>query len=109
MIWALNRLTNYQKKELRRRQYLNYIRRNEVSSPPPQRDTPLPSTEKVAPPPPPPVLHVPTEKENPPIILNTMYLDRPRDDYPPFYISLGMNVLHLNNCMLDSRASTNVI
>jgi hypothetical protein len=109
IIWALNHLTDDQKKELRRRQYLNYTRRNEVSSPPPQPDTPLPSTEKVAPPPPPLVLQVPTEKEYPPIILNTMYLDQPRDKYPPFYISLGMNGLRLNNCMLDSGASTNVI
>jgi hypothetical protein len=55
------------------------------------------------------VLQVPTEKEDPPIILNTMYLDRPRDMNPPFYLSLGMNGLHLNNCMLDSGASTNVM
>jgi len=55
------------------------------------------------------ILPVPTEKEDPPIILNTMYLDRPRDKNPPFYLSLGMNGLRLNNCMLDSRASTNVM
>jgi hypothetical protein len=55
------------------------------------------------------VLHVPTKKEDPPIILNTMYLDRPRDKNPPFYLSLGMKGLLLNNCMLDSGASTNVI
>jgi hypothetical protein len=55
------------------------------------------------------VLQVPTEKEDPPIILNTMYLDRPRDKNPPFYLSLGMNGLRLNNCMLDSGASTNVM
>jgi hypothetical protein len=29
------------------------------------------------------ILQVPTEKEDPPIILNTMYLDRPRDKNPP--------------------------
>jgi hypothetical protein len=51
---------------------------------------------------------VPTEKEDTTIMLNTMYLDRPRDKNPPFYLSLGMNGLCLNNCMLDSRGSTNI-
>jgi hypothetical protein len=55
------------------------------------------------------LLQVQTEKEDPPIILNTMYLDRQRDNNPPFYLSLGMNGLRLNNCMLDSGASTNVM
>jgi hypothetical protein len=55
------------------------------------------------------ILQVPTEKEDPPIILNTMYLDQPRDKNPPFYLSLGMNGLCLNNYMLDSGTSTNVI
>jgi hypothetical protein len=55
------------------------------------------------------LLQVLTKKEYPPIILNTMYLDRKRDNNPPFYISLGMNDLHLNNCMLDSWDSTNVM
>jgi hypothetical protein len=32
------------------------------------------------------VLQLSTEKEDPPIILNTMYLDRPRDMNPPFYL-----------------------
>jgi hypothetical protein len=50
------------------------------------------------------VLQVPIEKEYPPIFLNTMYLDRPRNKSPPFYLSLGMNRLCLNNCILDSRA-----
>ena len=40
------------------------------------------------------VLQVPTDKEYPPIILNTMYLDHLRDMNPPFYLSLGMNGLH---------------
>jgi hypothetical protein len=126
----LNQLTNDQKKELRRREYLTYTRRNKASAPPSQPDTPLPSTEKVAPPPPPPVreflpkptpaddiqlnvdvasmfgklnMTVPVTEmcEDPPIILNTMYLDRPRDMNPPFYLSLDMNGLHLNNCILD--------
>ena len=48
------------------------------------------------------ILRVPTKKEDPPIILNTMYLDMPRDKSPPFYISLGMNGPFLNNYMLDS-------
>jgi hypothetical protein len=55
------------------------------------------------------ILQVPTEKEDPPIILNTMYLDRKREKNPPFYFSFGINGLCLNNCMLDSRASSNVI
>jgi hypothetical protein len=55
------------------------------------------------------LLQVPTNKEDPPIILNTMYLDRQRENNPPFYISLGMNGLCLNNCMLDFEASTNVM
>ena len=50
---ALNKLTDDQKKELRRREYLNYTRINKNAFPPSQHDTPLPSTEKVAPPPPP--------------------------------------------------------
>jgi len=49
------------------------------------------------------------EKEDPPIILNTMYLNRPRDKNPAFYLSLAMDGLRLNNYMLDSRASTNVM
>jgi hypothetical protein len=55
------------------------------------------------------ILQVPIEKEDPPIILNTMYLDQGRDKNPLFYISLGMNGLHLNNCMFHSRASVNVM
>jgi hypothetical protein len=52
---------------------------------------------------------VPTEKEDHPITLNTVYLDRPRDKNPPFYLSLGMNGLCLNKCMFDSRAMKNFI
>jgi hypothetical protein len=51
-LWALNKLTDDQKKELRRREILTYRRKN-ASAPPSQPDTPLPSAEKVAPPPPP--------------------------------------------------------
>jgi hypothetical protein len=53
------------------------------------------------------LLQVPTEKEDPQIILNTMYLDQQRDNNPPFYLSLGMNGLRLKYCMLDFGASTN--
>jgi len=49
------------------------------------------------------------EKEDHPIILNIVYLDREKDKNPPFYISLGMNGILLNNCMLDYRASANVL
>ena len=55
------------------------------------------------------ILQVPTEREDPPIILNIMYLDQPRDKNPPFYLSLGMNGICLNNCMIDSGASTIVM
>jgi hypothetical protein len=55
------------------------------------------------------ILQVLAEKKDPPIMLNTMYLDQSRDKNPPFYLSLGVNDLHLNNYMLDSRASKNVI
>jgi hypothetical protein len=55
------------------------------------------------------VLQVLTDKEDPPIILNTMCLDRPKDKNPPFYLSLDMNGLRLNNCMHDSGASANVM
>jgi hypothetical protein len=55
------------------------------------------------------IIQVLTEKEDPLTILNTMYLDRQRDKNPPFYLSLGMNGLHLNNYMLDFGASTNVM
>jgi hypothetical protein len=49
------------------------------------------------------------ENEDPPIILNTVYLDRQKENGPPFYLSLGMNGLRLNKCMIDSRASVNVV
>ena len=43
------------------------------------------------------------------MILNTMYHGNRREDNSQFYISMGINGLHLNNCMLDYGASTNVI
>jgi hypothetical protein len=42
-------------------------------------------------------------------VLNTLYHANGEDENPPFYLSLGINGLHLNNCMLDSGASINVI
>jgi hypothetical protein len=54
-------------------------------------------------------LKVLVEEEDPPVILNTMYHGQQREDYRPFYLSLGVNGLRLNNCMLDSGASTNVM
>jgi hypothetical protein len=38
-----------------------------------------------------------------------MYLDWQKDNSPPFYLSLGMNGPRLNNGMLDSGASVNVM
>jgi hypothetical protein len=38
-----------------------------------------------------------------------MYLDPQKDNNPPFYLSLGMNDLCLNNCMLDFGALVNVM
>ena len=55
------------------------------------------------------LLKVPVEAEDPPVILNTMYHGWKMDANPPFYISSGVNSLCLNNCMLDFRASTNVM
>jgi hypothetical protein len=49
-------------------------------------------------------LKVPDEAEDPPVILNTMYHGQQREENPPFYLSLGVNGLRLNNCMLDSRS-----
>jgi hypothetical protein len=48
------------------------------------------------------LLNIPIEKEYPPIILNTMYIDGQKNSNLSFYHSLGMNDLHLNN-MLDFR------
>jgi len=54
-------------------------------------------------------LKIQDEVGDPPTILNTMYHGNNGEENPPFYLSLGINGLHLNNCMLDSRASANVI
>jgi hypothetical protein len=55
------------------------------------------------------ILQVSSWKEDPPIMLSVMYLDQKRDKKPPFYLSLRVHDLCLNNCMLDSGASVNVI
>jgi len=55
------------------------------------------------------VLKVPNEAGYPLVTVNTMYHGKQRDENPPFYISLSVNGLQLNNCMLDSMASTNVM
>jgi hypothetical protein len=54
-------------------------------------------------------LKVQDEAGDPPVILNTMYHGSQGEENPPFYLSLGINGFHLNNCMLDSGASTNVM
>jgi hypothetical protein len=38
-------------------------------------------------------LKVPTEVEDPPVILNTMYHGQQREETPPFYLYLGVNGL----------------
>jgi hypothetical protein len=38
-----------------------------------------------------------------------MYHGKKKDDDPPFFVSLGMSSLWINNCMLDYGASENVI
>jgi hypothetical protein len=54
-------------------------------------------------------LKIKDEVGDPPVILNTMYHGNRRKDNPLFYLSLGINGIHLNNCMLYSEASTNVV
>jgi hypothetical protein len=54
-------------------------------------------------------LKVPKEVEDHHVILNTMYHGKQREETPPFYLSLGVNGLHLNNCTLDFGDSINVI
>jgi hypothetical protein len=54
-------------------------------------------------------LKVPDEEEDSPMILNTMYHGKQRDENPPFYLSLGVNGLQLNKFMLDYGASMNVM
>jgi hypothetical protein len=55
------------------------------------------------------LLKVQAEKEDPPIIFNTMYLNQKKNNNPPFYLCLGISGLCLKNCMLEFGASTNVM
>jgi hypothetical protein len=59
-MWSLNKLTDDQRKELRRRGILTY-RSNNSPNPPLQPETPLPISKKVAPPPPPSVCEFPLD------------------------------------------------
>jgi hypothetical protein len=43
------------------------------------------------------------------MILNTMYHGNWKEDNPPFYISLVINGFHLNNYILDTEVSANVM
>jgi hypothetical protein len=52
-------------------------------------------------------LKVSYEVEYPPVIVNTMYHGKKREENPPFYLYFGANDIHLNNCMLYSGDSTN--
>jgi hypothetical protein len=54
-------------------------------------------------------LKIQDEAGDPPVILNTMYYGNRREDNPPFYLSLDINGFRLNNCMLNSGASANVM
>jgi hypothetical protein len=54
-------------------------------------------------------LRVQDEARDPPVILNTMYHGNQGEESPPFYLSLGINGFHLDNCMIDYGASTNVM
>jgi hypothetical protein len=54
-------------------------------------------------------LKVQGEPRDPPILLQANHLRRTNEDYPPFFITLEVNNMWLNNCMLDSGASTNVM
>jgi hypothetical protein len=54
-------------------------------------------------------LKVQDEARDPLVILNTMYHGRNGEENPLFYLSLSINGLALNKCMLDSRASTNMM
>ena len=54
-------------------------------------------------------LKIQYEVRDPLVILNTMYYGNRGEENPPFYLSLDINGLHLNNCMLESGAKTNVM
>jgi hypothetical protein len=54
-------------------------------------------------------LNIQDEARDPLVILNTMYHGNQREGNPPFYLSLGISGLRLNNCMLNSRDSKNMM
>lgn len=54
------------------------------------------------------IFNLDKEPEDPLVIVQKMYYDRKNGGYAPFLLSLVINDLMLHNCMLDSRASSNV-
>jgi hypothetical protein len=54
-------------------------------------------------------LSIQDESEDPHVLLKSMHYDRSKEEHTPCFISLVVNDLLLHNCMLDSRASTNVM
>lgn len=51
----------------------------------------------------------PNGLEDPPVIPQNMYNDKRSGGHEPFLLSLVVNNLTLQNCMLDSSASANVM
>jgi hypothetical protein len=49
------------------------------------------------------------ETNDPPINISSQNLIRKSNGIPPFYVSLVMNGFRINNCMIDSGASTTVM
>jgi hypothetical protein len=54
-------------------------------------------------------LSIQDESKDPPVVLQAMHYDHSKEEHAPFFISLVVNDLLLHNCMLDSRASANVM
>jgi hypothetical protein len=54
-------------------------------------------------------LKVQGEPGDPPILLQRNHFRQTNEEYTPFFISLELNNMCLNNCMHDSRASTKVM
>ena len=46
---------------------------------------------------------------DPPIMLQAYHFSVEYDEHPPFFMTLLMNNKSLNNCILDSRASANMM
>jgi hypothetical protein len=53
--------------------------------------------------------HLDEETNDPPINISSQNLIRKSNGIPPFYVSLVMNGFRINNCMIDSGASTKVM